>query len=199
MASSKLRISQAGMKRFLAAAFAVLFINTQQAGADNVSTPIEIMISEQARIDRYVELDFARQDLMFHQTSTILALYGGYNSYTKSDDSQSNGSDMTRFKNRAFEYVPSALVDFRRKTARDASLTSEEASMSSSAEALMEEMLDAAREIIELCDADKPLEASHVYRDKSMPLNAKLLGTLYTLRSEAAGRFKKSALKAKYQ
>lgn len=169
------------------------------AKADDAKASITVMIEEQARIDRYVELDFARQDLLFHQTSTILALYGDYNSYTKSDGTQANGSDMTRFRNRVTEYVPAAIVDFRRKSQRDKTISEDEASKAEAAEALMDEMVLAAGEIIELCDANKPYEASLVYRDKTMPLNTKLLGLLYTLRSTSVGRFKKAALKAKYQ
>lgn len=162
MATKRRRSSSTYLLGLLVPALAFFFTNVPHAKAENVKASIETLVSEQARINRYVELDLARQDLMFHQASTILAIHGGYNSYDKSGEAQSNGTDLSRFINRVSDYSPKAVGDFQRKTARDASLPPEETSMSNRAMEVMEEMLEAAREIIDLCDANKPLEASLV-------------------------------------
>lgn len=183
----------------IALTIAVSASTAPQAISEEAKAHTETMSSEFARMVRYVELDSARDVLMYHQTSTILATYGEYNTYLKSDGSQSNGTDLSRFRNRVAEQVPAALSDFRREMARDKSIPSEDADLVNTAEQLLSEMITAADEIIDLCATDQPYEASLVYRDKSVPLNSELMRILYTLRSGSIDEFKKAALKAKYQ
>ena len=181
-------------------AVSLLFILAAWPVAGMAQDHLDVLIAEQDRMERYRELSFVRQEAMHHQASTILAIYGGYNSHnTEAAGANALGNDLQRLKNRLGAYWPQTLAGFKRDSAKDKLQRREEAAMAEEAASLMAQLFAAGAEVAALCEANKPYEASLVYRDKSMPLSAEITRLLYTLNSEANARFQKAALKAKYQ
>jgi hypothetical protein len=181
------------------AAVTLMLATAQFAKADEHTEALDLLITEQRRMEAYGELDYAQKELMHHQASTILATYGGYNSY-KADGAGDSafGSDLMRLRNRLGGPWPQALAAFRRTTSRDKTLSPNDLTLVEDSIALMDELLAAGAEIVELCEADKAYDASLVYRDRSMPAAAELTRLLYSLNAGASSRFKKTAMKAKY-
>ncbi len=194
--------NSAGTVRLLmATTFAILlFMQPQDGWGDDDKAALDMLITENGRMQFYSKLDHAQKELMHHQTSTILATYGNYNSY-KTEDAGANafGNDLMRLRNRIGGDWPQALTAFRRGISRDASLSDNDTAMANDAIEHMTEMLAAGTEIVKLCEAGKAYEASLVYRDKSMPLNARITRALYTLTAAARDRFNKVAFQAKYK
>jgi hypothetical protein len=188
------------VSRLLGPVMAVLIVAiAQTARADDVKDALDLLMTEQRRMEAYAELDYAQKELVYHQASTILATYSDYNSYNAEGIGDADfGNDLLRLRNRLGGPWPQALASFRRTTGRDKSLSSEDTGLIEDAASLMQDLLAAGAEIAELCEADKAYEASLIYRDRSMPTTAELTRLLYTLSSGANARFKRTALKAKY-
>ncbi len=155
--------------------------------AQDPNAAAQELVEEVRRIRSFADLDYAMRELMWHQSMSILAAYGGYTSYEREDGS-SNANDLRRLKNR-INWNQESLADFKRALRRDDEMPQDDAVRAEAVVEAFAGFLAAAREVATLLDDGDPDAANIAYRDKSVPISHAIGRELYTLRRAAENRF----------
>jgi len=166
-------------------------IFTQPAAGKDPKNSAQALVAEERRMQAFYDLEYAMRELMWHQSMSILAAYGEYNSYAVVGK-DANADDLTRFKNR-IGYNEVSIADFKRSLRLDRDLPPDDAERAKATLDLYDCFLSAAEKVAALLDNGDPGAANIAYRDGSVPVSKEITDSLYTLRRTAKDRFKKIA------
>lgn len=166
-------------------------ITLQPALAQDLKATGQELVLEEKWMSAFYDLEYAMDELMWHQSMSVLASYGGYNSYVK-EDGNANANDLQRLKNR-IDLNRRNIADFNRSLHRNASLPADDAERADNILALYAEFLAAAEEVAAFLDDDDPGAANVMYRDRSVPISKEIGANLFNLRRAAQDRFRHNA------
>ncbi len=166
-------------------------LSTQSVHSQDLRASSQDLVAEENWMNVYYDLEYAMRELMWHQSMSVLASYGEYNSYLRADGG-ANANDLRRLVSR-IDWNKSSIAAFKRALRRSGELPEEDVARTLDVVEIYGKFLAAAENVAALLEESESRAANLAYRDSSVPLSKKIGENLYNLRRAAQDRFQDHA------